>query len=214
MELPEKTGGDFVPCPQGTFPARCVRFIDLGSHEQFFEGQSKGKKRLVLITWELPTEKMEDGRPFTISKRYTWSMHEKSALRKDLESWRGKRFGDSDFGPGGFNVKKLLDVGATITVSHRDNDGTIFSNVTAIGGMMKGMELPDRINPLTYVALKEGDFVSMDFDTLSDGLQEKIRQSPEWARLHGQDLQSNKAGPEHDERNPPAHDGFDDEVPF
>ena len=35
---------------------------------------------------------MPDGKPFLVRRRYTASLHEKSALRKDLESWRGRAF--------------------------------------------------------------------------------------------------------------------------
>src|SRR5690606_27792591 len=108
-----------------------------GSHEQVFQGESKGLKRLIMIGFELPTELMQEGeyagKPFSIHKRYNWSTHEKSNMRKDLESWRGKRFDDSDFGPGGFDVKNLLGVPCTLNIVHETRDGRTYANISSIG---------------------------------------------------------------------------------
>lgn len=212
MELPDK-GDAFEQCPAGTFSARCTRFVDMGSHKQTFQGEDKGLKRLVLLTFELPTEHMGDGRPFSTSKRYTWSVHEKANLRKDLESWRGKKFVDADFGNGGFDIKNVLGKGCTLTITHDEREGTVYSNITAIGALMKGVELPDQVNQSVYVALDKSLFNQMDFDQLSDNLKAKIQTTPEWARLNGQELEVSDS---HDERNPPPMGGndMDDEIPF
>lgn len=219
MELPKNEGGSFTPCPAGTHAARCIRFVDMGSHEQVFQGESKGLKRLVLLTFELPTELMDADenniqKPFTISKRYTWSMHEKSNLRGDLESWRGKKFDDkTDLGEGGFNVKNLLGVPATITVTHDEKDGKTYTNISAIGGAMKGMNMPDQINPSVYVALQKELFNPTEFDSLHENLRGKIVESPEYRALFSDAPQ---ASPEHNEGNPPpvGDDIIDDEIPF
>ena len=87
MHLPKPTeGGDFTPVPEGTFPATCYRFIDLGTQAGEYMGASKIARK-VMLSWEItdPETRMEDGKPFTISSRFTWSMHEKSTLRKTLE---------------------------------------------------------------------------------------------------------------------------------
>ena len=59
---------------------------------------------------------MEDGRPFAVSKTYTASLFEAAALRKDLESWRGKSFTEEELG--GFDISKLLGCTARIEVGH------------------------------------------------------------------------------------------------
>lgn len=183
MELPKSEGGNFELVPAGTFVARCYRFIDLGSHEQSFQGESKGLKRLVMIGFELPTEFMEDGRPFTIHKRYTWSTHEKANMRKDLESWRGAKFNDSDFGPGGFNVKNLLGVPATLNIVHSDRDGQSYANIASIGKAMRGIEIPPQINPSVYLTLEPHAFDREVFQSLSEKLQKFIAESPEYQAI-------------------------------
>ena len=89
MFLPQPTeGGNFEPAPAGTHVAICYRVIDLGTQESVYNGEKKSARK-VLISWELPNEEKADGKPFVISATYTWSMHEKSTLRKTLEAWRG-----------------------------------------------------------------------------------------------------------------------------
>jgi len=189
MHLPKNEGGNFEQTPAGTFIARCYRFIDLGSHDQTYQGESKGLKRLVLIGFELPTELMTEGeyagKPFTINKRYTWSTHEKANMRKDLESWRGAKFNDSDFGPGGFDVRNLLGVPATLNIVHSENDGKNYSNIASIGKAMRGVEVPPQVNKSAYLSLEKDLFDGNVFDSLSDKLKEFIRDTPEYKRLSG-----------------------------
>lgn len=74
-------GGDFRPVPQGVHTGRCVRVIDLGTQPREFQGKPKPPARKVSLTWELHGEdedgtplKTDDGKPLTISKRYTLSL--------------------------------------------------------------------------------------------------------------------------------------------
>lgn len=181
--LPKSEGGNFEQTPAGTFMARCYRFLDLGSHEQTFQGESKGLKRLVMVGFELAGETMEDGRPFTIHKRYTWSTHEKATMRKDLESWRGAKFNDSDFGPGGFDVRKLLGVPATLNIVHSERDGSSYSNIAGIGKAMKGFQMPEPVNPQVFLSLEPQLFDREIYDGLSEKLRAFIAESPEFQAL-------------------------------
>jgi hypothetical protein len=224
MYLPKNDGGNFELTPAGTFIGRCYRFIDLGSHSQEYQGQSKGLKRLVMIGFELPTELMADGRPFSIHKRYTWSMHEKSAMRKDLESWRGVKFNDADLGPGGFNVKNLLGVPCTLTIVHSDGENT-YANIASIGKAMKGIQIPEPINEPVYFSLEREFFNPSVMDSLSDKLKDFIRESPEYASLqrkapsyadqkatHERDPARDPRleGKQADESNPPPRESYPD----
>ncbi|MFA7256959.1 MAG: hypothetical protein WC047_05235 [Kiritimatiellales bacterium] len=187
--LPKAEGGNFETTPAGTFIARCYRFIDLGSHEQMFQGESKGLKRLVMIGFELPTELMTTGdyagKPFSIHKRYTFSTHEKANMRKDLESWRGKKFNDSDFGPGGFDVRNLLGVPSTLSIAHSEKDGSTYANITGIGQPMKGIAMPAQINPNVFLSLEPHLFDREVYESLSDKLKTFISESPEYRSLIG-----------------------------
>lgn len=214
MFLPKSDSTNFELTPAGTFTARCYRFIDLGSHEQKYQGESKGLKRLVMIGFELVDEFMSDGRPFSIHKRYTWSTHEKSAMRKDLESWRGAKFNENDFGEGGFNVRNLLGVPCTLTIVHQENGDSTYANIASIGKVMKGIQLPDQTNPSVFFGLERSDFNQLVFDVLSEKLKEFIRGTPEWVRLNAKGYAEQSAGTSYDERTPPPADELNDEIPF
>jgi len=220
MHLPKNEGGSFEQTPAGTFIGRCYRFIDLGSHEQTYQGESKGLKRLVMIGFELPTELMTEGewagRPFSIHKRYTWSTHEKANMRKDLESWRGAKFNDNDFGPGGFDVRNLLGVPATLTIVHSENDGKNYSNIASIGKAMKGVTIPDQINPSVYLSLESERFDREIFEALSDKLKAFIGESPEYGRLFSSKPKSNGYADHsgNTQRERETERELDDEIPF
>lgn len=230
MHLPKSEGGNFELTPAGTYIGRCYRFIDLGSHDQEYQGESKGLKRLVMIGFELPTETMADGRPFSIHKRYTWSTHEKANMRKDLEAWRGAKFNETDFGPGGFDVRNLLGVPCTLTIVHSEKGNDTYANLASIGKAMKGMTIPEAVNPTVYLTLEPEGFSQEVFDGLSDKLKDFIRATPEYRRLtEGNGYAKEKGSAEkdpardpalekssYDESNPPPHSSsdFDDDIPF
>ena len=123
MYLPAPNESNFMPVPAGTHLGICYRVIDLGTQSTTFKGEQKQAHK-VLISWEIPEEKMEDGRPFMISQSYTWSMHEKSNLRKALEAWRGMAFTERDFGPNGFDIKNVLGKACTLSIVHTSKDGS------------------------------------------------------------------------------------------
>lgn len=74
---------EYPLCPDGLHAAVLVDAVDLGTQESPWG--AKHKLSLVFETQTLD----EEGKPFILVKRYTWSLHEKSSLRKDLERFRG-----------------------------------------------------------------------------------------------------------------------------
>lgn len=131
-------GGDFVLCPAGSHSAVCVDVVDLGMVETEFAGEKK-KQHKVRIVWQI-AEDQDNGKPFTAGKRYTLSLHEKAALRKDLESWRGKPFTAPELE--GFDLEKLIGIGSLISVIHESKGGKTYDNVTSIMKLPKGMQGP------------------------------------------------------------------------
>lgn len=205
MYLPKPSdNGDFTPPPAGTHLAICYRFIDLGTQAGEYQGKPTSLRK-VMLSWELPNELMDDNRPFTISKRYTWSMHEKANLRHDLESWRGRSFEESDFGEGGFNVKKLLGAPCMLNVTHSDKNGKTYANIASVGKLMKGLTVPELQNTQVFFSLE--DFNKDLFEALSDGLRELIAKSPEYAEVTSQS--------HGDPRDQGGQGGdLDDDIPF
>jgi hypothetical protein len=210
MFLPEPT--HYELCPAGTHFARCWQIIDLGTQKTTYQGVVS-MKRLVQIGWEIPSELMADGRPFSVFRSYTWSMSDKANFRKDLESWRGKKFTEEDFSPNSprrFNIKNLLGVGATLTVIHKDSqDGSkTYANISSVGGLPKGGDkvLPPQINKSVYLGLTKEFWDEETYAALPEWLRDKIAGAPEFAALKG--------GVELPKSNPRVHPDLDDEIPF
>lgn len=150
--IAKKTGGgaDFAPAPAGTHPAVCVDVVDLGILKVNWGGKEKSQHKINVV-WQIG-EARQDGKPFQVQKRYTLSLHEKAALRKDLESWRGRAFNEAELE--GFDVEVLVGVGAFLNVIHNVKDGSTYANVSAIMKMPKGMVPPE---PRSYVRVIDRD---------------------------------------------------------
>jgi hypothetical protein len=158
--------------------ARCYRLIDMGTQPKMYQGQPKGEARKIRAVFELLGEdRMEDGKPFVMSKSWVLSMHEKSALRRDLESWRGKAFNAEE--EAGFDVLKLLGQYCILNVTEEPGaDGNMRTDIKGINPMMKGMVRPEGVNP---AVLFDADDPDMElFETFSDKLKETIRACREW----------------------------------
>lgn len=206
MHLPQPNQStDFLPPPPGTHVAVCYRFIDLGTQETEFQGQKKHQRK-VMLGWELD-EMMEDGKPFMVSQRYTWSMSEKANLRADLESWRGVAFKESDFGPGGFDIRRVIGAPCMLTIVHAEKNGKTYANIRAIGKLPKGMDVPKGVNPQVYFSLDEFD--QAVFDNLSAGLKAVIIKSPEYQKIVNGGHESQDSGHHH----PDLNDDISD-IPF
>lgn len=198
----------FAPPPAGTFPAICYRILDLGTQQSSYMGKPR-KAHKILISWEIKDDEavMDDGRPMSIHQNYTWSMNEKANLRKDLESWRGKAFTEADFGENGFELADLLGVGCFMGVVHKEGDGgTIYANISAISKLPKGMTVPPLVNKKLILWLDE-TFDKAAFAELSEGMQNKIKGSPEY-----QSVVEGKKLPGGDSRDP-LNDDLSD-IPF
>jgi hypothetical protein len=156
---------------------------------------------------------MEDGKPMTIHQRYTWSMHEKSTLRKHLEAWRAKPFVDSDFGEGGFDIKKLLGVPCMLSIIQNTTNERVYANISSIAKLPKGMRAGELVNEKVFIALLPEEFDRDAFAKLAEGLKTTIMASPEYKRLFASNGRSDDGEEMRDWQAPvgaPVHD----EIPF
>lgn len=183
MDLSRASGlgsGDYTPAPEGNHRAVCVAVIDLGTQtrESAFGVKSA---REIMIRWELCDELMEDGRPYTIGKRYSYSMHERANLRKHLEGWRGVAFTEADFQPGGFNISNLLGKNCLVAVKHDDKGDRVYANVDTVARLPKGMTSSQ---PTVEPYLFDLDaFDAQAWAAISDGIKRIICNSPEAQKL-------------------------------
>jgi len=91
------------------------------------------------------------GRRFDVARVYTLSLHERAALRKDLESWRGRKFTEIELD--GFDLERLIGVNAQVQVTQDlSDDGTTYANVSTVVPPGKGAP---KLAPLDYVRAKD-----------------------------------------------------------
>ena len=78
--------------------------------------QGQPTQRCVLC-FELD-EKMDDGKPYMVAKRYTMSLSKKANLRRDLASWRSRDFTEEELK--GFNLSKLVGINCFLSLAETD----------------------------------------------------------------------------------------------
>jgi len=201
-------GTDYDPVALGVHQAICYGIYDLGTQYQERFGKSTHK---VLFQWELPEERINIERddkmvnlPRAISKQYTCSLHEKSNLRKDLQSWRGVAFTTKQLE--GFDLKTVLGANCSLQVLHNTReDGRIFANVAAIIPLMKNMKKREPENPLRFFSFEDQTNIP---EGTPDWIVDIIKAADEWG--------SGNSEPDDDapynEEDPDPID--DDEIPF
>jgi hypothetical protein len=196
-------GGDFTPVPEGPHPAVCDMFVDLGLQET--TGKYAGKvQHKVYFRWQIPSLRLsyeKDGQkfegPMTIGAKYTLSLHEKAALRKLLQSWRGRAFTADELKK--FDVTTVVGAPCLLSVSHAPKDGGgVYANIDSAMRLPQGMEPPAMEGePVIYDSDNTGSF-----DALRPWLQDLIK--------------NQKSPKEADKANDPDawRDDLDDEIPF
>lgn len=147
MAIVAKASGDgqtFTPAPAGVHQAVCVDVVDLGLLDVTWQGVKKTQHK-VNVAWQI-AEDRDDGKPYLVFKRYTLSLSEKANLRKDLESWRGKKFTrDEEMG---FDIERLIGVNCLLNITHNEVKDKTYANVVSIMPLAKGMAT---INARDYV---------------------------------------------------------------
>lgn len=173
--------------PAGNHIARCYSMVHVGTNKEMIMGAEKILNK-VRITWELPQEmrvfdESKGDQPMVISKEYTLSMHEKSNLRKDLESWRGKGFTEDQ--AKSFDVAQLLGVPCLLNVIHRAaKNGKEYANISSITTLIKGMECPVQVNE-TFEFNFTDKFDPQLVESFPDFIKDKIKTSSEYKACIG-----------------------------
>lgn len=183
MIVSETAGGSaYSPCPPGSYIARCVRLLDLGTVQTDYQGEAKTAHKCLLAFEVLdPETRRDDGAPFVLSKRYTLSLHEKAALRKELASWRGRDFTPEELR--GFDLRNILGQPCFVSVVETTKGDRTFSNIAGLMKAPKGMPIPQGDEPLLYWSMSDPAPNWEAFALLHPKLVEQIEASPEFKRL-------------------------------
>jgi hypothetical protein len=165
----------------GTHIARCYSMICIGTQNFEYQGESKKSNRIRLI-FELPHEIREfneEKKPLVITKEYTLSLHEKSNLRKDLESWRGQAFTSKELNS--FDLTKLLGIPCNLSIIHKEsNSGKPFAFISNISKLSKGVECPELINEIREFNFTDKFDIKWLEEECPTWIQEQIKSSDEY----------------------------------
>lgn len=162
----------------GVYTAVSSMIIDLGTqiNEKFDKTQRK-----MIIMWTLNNEFVEingEKMPRTMSKEYSFSLHEKSGLRKDLQAWRGKPFTDEELQ--GFDLLTILNVPCQLQIILEEKNGNKYNNIAGIMALPKGTNIEllkstchfDLDNPETW----------NNWSKIPNWIQEKIKKAQNFVK--------------------------------
>lgn len=187
LKAKRKPANNIPPLDGGTYMSVCVGVIDLGEQYRQFDKQKQGKyAEECMFIFEIPSERVqvdgEDKPRWLSSKRYTVSLHERSALYQMLTSWRGKALSDAELDPAGdgFDLMQMAGQGAMLSVSVAEkDDGRLKNKIEAVTGFPKGIAPPQ---PESEILVFDADDPDMEvFGKLPEWIQDVIRKSTQFA---------------------------------
>lgn len=200
----EGTNNRIPPIEAGPYPAICYGLIDLG--EQWSEAYQKWTRK-ILIMWELPGETLDlgVGEPSSrvISQKYTLSLNERSALRRDLISWRGREFTDAELR--NFDMRNIVGAPCLLNIVHREYNGQTYANVGSIMKLPKSMILDTPMLDRIVFDLDTDDLAMVD--QLPEWVAKQIKESKQYKERSAGKTACPEPVDEYEEDN-------DEEVPF
>ena len=220
-----KTGSDYVMAPAGNHPGVCIGLIDLGTHWESFQGQNEKKVRKVLFVWEIEAEVKEEGKAdsevkrLVIGRDFNIALGEdgsliygtKSNIRKLLEGWRGKAYGESE----DIDLESIWKKPCLVNVKHdKTNKGKDVARVDSVNALARGMKpLTPEYDCILYSA--DSDSPIPDEKWLPRIFGATVKSMVESSLEHGGDgrgksQQGNQAGG----GNGGGHEAQADEAPF
>lgn len=211
---PIKSGEPSDPIPTGTYTAVCYGVIDEGHQDATDFNGNPEIQHQVRLMFELPEERMGDGRPRGTSKKMKLSMHEKAGLRKAVHALTGRSLSDAEAVQ--FDLSSLIGRGCFISMiekPRRDGNGT-FSKIDGFMPLPRSVQVNRPENAPIVYEVEEGQ----PPDTLPEWLRAEIMQAKEFgpSGSHGHAPQAAPPMSPAPAGDAPASDSAadDDDIPF
>ena len=185
--------------------------VDAGTREEQYKDNPPKKRHVLFVYWELPEVKMGDGRPFTISKKYTLTLNENGTLFKDLKTWRGKSFTQEELK--GFDLLNILGVSAQLEVEHSDEGKARVVSVFKPDGGAKATDTENEQQAFDIDEYAKGDPKMIEiFGSFPEWMQGMIEESFEVSAAMKQS--SNSASTSSGGLDEFKKEVSEDEIPF
>lgn len=188
-----KGSGGLPPVSEGNHVGICIGLYDIGVHynERFEKSSPK-----VVISWELP-EEMASGGPRIVNKTYTASLSEKSALRQDLESWRGRAFTTEELEA--FYLANILGKPCMLQIIHNTKGENTYANIKAVTSLHKSIPVPPPVNEPKSFDLDDSDWLwRLDHGELPEWVVKRVKESETYQERMQQGAGSRKTAEEGD----------------
>jgi hypothetical protein len=186
-------GGGDIP-PAGAHPAVIVALVDLGSRQETYKNKDEktGQEtertvevRKILVAWELTGERMSGSEHNHVMCRdYTLATGPKSALRKMMESLRGRQYAEGE----GMEVDKLLGHPCQLNVTHgKSAKGNTYAKIDGVGPLMKGVSPPPPGRKPFAWEIGSAPLPDLSWMPYLYGgkVEDLIKESPEWKQANG-----------------------------
>lgn len=161
--------------PAKTYLGICYSVIDLGTHDENFQG-TINTMRKIKLTREIPSEKRVFSKdkweqPMVISKDYTLSFGEKANLKKMFDS-RGIKIEKN------FQFETLLGKPALLSIGVTDSkNGGQYNNINGVSDIIDWMVVPAQTN--ANILFNCYDFDMDERNKIHSKTQDKIKESQE-----------------------------------
>ena len=172
--IARNSGGIEIPKLEGgVYTAVSSAMIDIGlqTNDRFDKTQRK-----FMMMWTILNEQIEingEMQDRVISKEYTFSLHEKSTLRKDLQAWRGKAFTDEELS--GFDLLNVLNKPCQLQIILEEKNGNKYNNIAGIMSLPKGTSVQG-IEDAYYFDI-ETESTWIHYKNIPNWIREKIKKA-------------------------------------
>ena len=192
MSLKSKQKTSYVPAPAGSHTATLIALVDCGlQYSERFDNESER----LWVQFELPHERMDDDRPYTIGAIMANSLNEKAGFRKVAEALLGRALKSNELG--GLDLAPLLGKSCLISITHKETDGKTRAKIDSAMPLPKGTKVGAPHNPL----------VAYDLDDPDEAVFERL---PE----HVRDLIAKRIHVDEKKTAEPESSTADEDVPF
>lgn len=173
MIVKENGGAEIPVLEAGVYTAYSSALIDLGVQRS--EKFQKDTRKLRII-WTVMNEEIDlngEKHARTISKEYSFSLGDKSTLRKDLQAWRGKSFTAEELK--GFDLRTILNKACQLQIIVEEKDGKHFNNIAGIMALPKGTVVDVPKTGIVFDTYNSDTWIN--YEKAPKFMQDKIKQA-------------------------------------